>query len=107
MLITTQNLNELENRLTDEGIGLKLFTPEVLTYNNLMTAVNNGLLPTLKLGLYLPSGDATATYEILMYNGPEPNLNYSAVFGSRTVASRVFEASSTTAIMQEVNYSDS
>lgn len=48
MIITTIALNQLENKFTPNGLGIEIITPSTLTYNNVNTAVNNGLMPILK-----------------------------------------------------------
>lgn len=52
MIITTNSLNQLENKLTSNGLGVEIITPEELTYNKILTAINNGILPVLKYNTY-------------------------------------------------------
>lgn len=49
MIITVTALNQLENKFTSNGSGIEIITPSTLTYNKINTAVNNGLLPVLKV----------------------------------------------------------
>ena len=96
MIITTSSLNSLENLFSPHSLGIEVINGESLTYNSVLSAINNNYLPVIK---FVDEWDVTqfgAVYAYGLSNG------YYVEAGSYTI----FQANSVTSIMNAAGTDD-